>query len=173
MTTTDPTSSEMIGEEAGGDGEEDVKPLRCLIDGEIEISENPNIESSSCAAASNTSSLQVLKVNYFVELKFVTKFERKKLLIIFLFFARNRFRTMFSLKNRRRLEQSQKVFLLTKTFEVLDNKSHRQITLLHRPPTGKMEILEDIRFTNTLHLCLTLKNYLEDHGFLIFNTFVV
>jgi len=173
MTTTDPTSSEMIGEEAGGDGEEDVKPLRCLIDGEIEISENPNFESSSCAAASNTSSLQVLKVNYFVEFKFVTKFERKKLLIIFLFFARNRFRTMFSLKNRRRPELSQKVFLLTKTFEVLDNKSHRQITLLHRPPTGKMEILEDIRFTNTFHLCLTLKNYLEDHGFLIFNTFVV
>jgi hypothetical protein len=54
----------MIGDEAGGDGEEDVKPLRCLIDGEIEISENPNIESSSCAADSNTSSLQVLKVNY-------------------------------------------------------------------------------------------------------------
>ena len=59
LTSTEPTSSGVIGEEAGGEREDEGQPLRCLIDGEIEISENLTIESSSAAAASNPSTLQV------------------------------------------------------------------------------------------------------------------
>ena len=62
LAATEPTTSGAIGEEAGGEREEDGQPLRCLIDGEIEISENLTIESSSAAASSNPSSLQVYLV---------------------------------------------------------------------------------------------------------------